>query len=221
MDAVYEADERLSSSFTTYLGQWFRGRPSPENFPVSPPNDPRRLQPPSQFVSLASATVHPRLTIPSIGRSNNRIFRFAASFPPNPPRCKQVIPFRSRHFLPNPPTTDLVPTLFNPTEQLCRTLPFNATGFHGAPLSRPPPLPPRRTCLIPHALLHPDVILQSRLAPVTAYPTPTTAHHLHACNHTRPNRATVLGSRISRRRSPPGDVPTDSRIANVPSIWLG
>ena len=35
-------------------------------------------------------------------------------------------------------------------------------------MSRPPPLPPRRTCRIPHAVLHPDVLPQSRLAPVSA-----------------------------------------------------
>ena len=67
-------------------------------------------------------------------------------------------------------------------------------------------MPPRRTCRIPHALLHPDVLPKSRLAPVSAVSAHITAHGLHASDHTRPNRATVLGSRISRRRSPPGDV---------------
>ena len=59
----------------------------------------------------------------------------------------------------------------------------------------------------PHALLHPDVLPKSRLAPVSTDPAHTTAHRLHASDHTRSKRATVLGSRLSRRRSPPGDFP--------------
>ena len=119
MDIGSEANKRRSS-FITYLGQWFRGRQTPEAIPVTPLNDPRHLPPPSQFVYLASATVHPRLAIPSIGRSNNCLIRLAAAFSPNSPRCKRAIPLRSRHFSPNPPTTDLVPTLFIATEKLCR-----------------------------------------------------------------------------------------------------
>ena len=46
----------------------------------------------------------------------------------------------------------------------------NATGLHGTPLSRSPPLPPRRTCRIPQAVLHSDVLPQSRRAPVSADP---------------------------------------------------
>ena len=50
------------------------------------------------------------------------------------------------------------------------------------------------------------MLSKSRLAPVPADPAHTTAHRLHTSDHTRPNRPTVLGSRISHRRSPPGDV---------------
>ena len=89
MDIGSVADKCQSSSFITYLGQWFRGRQTREHIPVPPPNNPRHLPPPSQFVHLASATVHP-----------------------NPPRCKRAIPFRPRYFSPNPPTADLVPALF-------------------------------------------------------------------------------------------------------------
>ena len=39
MDIGSEADKRRSS-FITYLGQWFRGRQTPETIPVPPPNDP-------------------------------------------------------------------------------------------------------------------------------------------------------------------------------------
>ena len=41
MDIGSEADKCRSSSFITYLGQWFRGRQTPENIPEPPPNDPQ------------------------------------------------------------------------------------------------------------------------------------------------------------------------------------
>ena len=82
MDIISEGDKHRSSSFITYLGQWFRGRHTPEYIPLPPPNDPRHLPPPFQFVSLASATVHPRLAILFIGRINNRYIQLAAALPP-------------------------------------------------------------------------------------------------------------------------------------------
>ena len=102
MDIGSEADKRRSSPFLTYLGQWFRGRQTPETIPVPPPNDPRHLPPPSQFVSLASATVHPRLAIPSIGRSNNHFIRLAAAFPPQPAALQMSHPLSVSAFLTEP-----------------------------------------------------------------------------------------------------------------------
>ena len=168
MDINSETDKRRSSYFLTYLGQRFRGRQTPENIPVPPPNDPRHLPPPSQFVSLASATVHPRLAIPSIGRSNNRFIRLAATFSPYSAALQTSHPLSVSAFLTEPSYHRPRSDPFHRDRTTLPRPPFNAAGFHGAPLSRPPPLPPRRTCQIPHALLHPDVLPKSRLAPVPA-----------------------------------------------------
>ena len=153
---------------TTSHGQWFRGRQTPENIPVPPPNDPRYLPPPSQFVPLASATVHPRLAIPPTGRSNNRFIRLAAAFPPQPAALQTSHPFSVSAFLTEPSYYRPRSDPFHRDRTTLPHPPFNATGFYGAHPSRPPPLPPRRTCRTPHALLHPDVLPQSRLAPVSA-----------------------------------------------------
>ena len=88
-------------------------------------------------------------------------------------------------------------------------------------MSRLHSLPPRRTCRFAVALLHPDVLPKSRLAPVSTDLAHTTAHRLHASDHTRPNSATVLGSRIPRRRSPPGDVSYGLEDSSHPPSWLG
>ena len=80
MDIGSEADKRWSSSFNTNLVQWFRGRQTPGCIPIPPSNNPRHL--PSKVVSLASATVHPRLANPSISKRNSRFIRLAAALPP-------------------------------------------------------------------------------------------------------------------------------------------
>ena len=91
-----------------------------------------------------------------------------------------------------------------------------------APLSRPPSFFPRRTYLIPHALLHPNVLRKSRLCPVSPDAALVTTHRLHAFDHTRPNRSTVLGSRMYPAEGHRlAMFPTDSRIATIPSVWLG
>ena len=89
--------------------------------------------------------------------------------------------------------------------------PYTPVGFHGTPLSRPPSLPggapaeshmpfSTPTCYQRAALLRPP--------PIAPKPRPTT--YLHVSDHTRSNRANLHGSRLSRRRSPPGDVPYDA-----------
>ena len=74
----------------------------PEPIPVPPPNDPRHLPPPSQLVSLASATVHPRLAISSIVRSNFLIFRLAAIFFPEPATLQTSHPYSVSAFFIEP-----------------------------------------------------------------------------------------------------------------------
>ena len=170
---------------------------TPEYSPVPLPNDPRHLPPPSEFESIASATVHPRLANPPIGRSNDRFIRLAAAVPPNRRVANESFPFRigASHRAHQLPPSFRPP--FNATEQTLSRPLSNANGFHRAALSRPHSLPSRRTCRFLLALLRPVVLPKSRLAPVSADPAQTTAHNLHACNHTRSNRATVLGSRLS------------------------
>ena len=140
------------SYFISYLEHWFRGRQTPENIPVPPPNDPRHLPPPSQFVSLASATVHPTLAIPSIGRSNNCFIRLAAAFYPQPAALQSSHPFSVSAFLTEPsyyrPRSDLFQrnrtTLPRPppstrsvsTEHLC---PGPLHCHRGAPAESPKP----------------------------------------------------------------------------------
>ena len=192
-------DKCQSSSFITYLGQWFRDRQTREHIPVPPPNDPRHLPPPSQFVHLASATVHP-----------------------NPPRCKRAIPFRPRHFSPEPtncrPRSGPFPTRQNnsvapppptrpvSTEHLCpgplhcrrvapadSSLPFSTpTCYQRAALLRSPPIPPKprtTTCTL--------LTTRNPTEPLCSGPVfPAEGHRL------------VM-------------IPTDSRIAAIPSIWLG
>ena len=222
MDIGFEANKRRSSSFITYLGQWFRGRQTPETIPAPPPNNPRHLPPPSQFVSLASATVHPRLAIPSIGRSNNRFIRLAAAFSPNQPRCKRAIPLRSRHFSPNPPTTDLVPTLSIATEQLCRAPPSTRPVFtenlcpgalhcrRDAPADSPLPFS-TPTCYQRAALL--------RSPPISPILRPTACTLLTTRDPTAPLCSgpayPAEGHRLAM-------FPTDSRIAATPLAgWVG
>ena len=98
----------------------------PGIIPVPPPNDPRHLPRPNQFVSLALASVHPRQGISSKGRSNNRLFGWQPPIPPNPPRCKRVIPFSVSAFLNEP-------SYYRP-----RSDPFHCNR---TALPRPPPSP--------------------------------------------------------------------------------
>ena len=173
MDIGFKADKRRTSFFITYLRQWFRGRQTPENIPVPRPNDPRHLLPPSQFVYLVSATVHPRLAIPSIGRSNNLFIRLAAALSPKPAVLQTSNPLSVSAFLTEPTNYRSRSGPFQ--RDITSAPPANAAGFHGA-LSRPPSLPPRRTCRFALALLNPDVLPKSRLAPVFADLAHSTAH---------------------------------------------
>ena len=204
MNVSVEKDKSRSSSFITYLGQWFRGRQTPAYILVPPSNHPLHLPPPSQFVFLALATVHPRLAIQkqqslcSIGGRLAPLTRRDA-YEPFP------FVFGISH------RTYQLPTSFrsdsNATEQLCRVPPTQRDWFSRSNSARPPSLPPRHTCRFTLVLLQPDVLPKNHLAPVSADPTQTTAHRLHAPDHKRSNGANVLGSRLFRRRSQPGDVP--------------
>ena len=85
-----------NAAATLLISTWNNGSEAklpPEYVPVSPPNDPRHLPPPSQFVSLALATVHPRLANPSIGRINNRFIHLAAALPPSRRVTNEPFPF--------------------------------------------------------------------------------------------------------------------------------
>ena len=98
--------------------------------------------------------------------------------------------------------------------------PFNRTGCR-APLSRPPPLPPRRTCRIPHALLHPDVLPRAvllRSPPIQPIPRPTTCTLLTTRDPTEPM---CSGPVFHAEDHCLAMFPTDSRIASIPFIWLG
>ena len=207
MDNGSAANKRRGSSFITYLGQWFRGQQTPEYIPAPPPNNPRHLPPPSQFVSLSSATVHPRLAIPFADRINNSFFRLATALPRLPSTLQTSHPLSVSAFL-----TQL--TNYRPCSdpfqrgRTTRPRPYSdVTGFHGAPLSRSPSLSPRRTCRFAITLLHLCVVPKSRLAPVSADPAQTMTRRPHVSDHTRPSKATVLGLRLSYRGSLPGDVP--------------
>lgn len=118
-----------------------------------------------------------------------------------------LTPFRSRRFLSNPSTIDLVSA---PSQRDRTTLsrpPSNAIGFHGASRSRPSLLPPRRTYRFFLAFLQPDVLPKSGLAPVSADPaqtTVTTCMLLITRNPTEPLCWCLI---YYRRRSPPGDAP--------------
>ena len=99
--------------------------------------------------------------------------------------------------------------------------PTNVTGFPQS-TSVPAPLFAAEACLpIPAYLLHLDALPKSRLAPVSADPDQTTAHYMHASDHARSNRATVFRSRLSRLSHRLAMLPTGSRTAATPSIWLG
>ena len=111
---------------------------------------------------------------------SHRIHQLPTSFRPFPTRW-------TNSAAPPPPP----PTRPVSAEHLCRG-PFIAAEAY-LPIS-PCPSPPRR-------------VTKSSLAAVSDDPAQTTAHRLHASDHTRPSRATVLGARLSRRKSPPGDVP--------------
>ena len=121
--------------------------------------------------------------------------------------------------------THQLPASFRPfpnaTKQLCRTPPSNAISFHGAPLSRPPPLPPRRPCQIPCALSTPTCYHRAALLrspPIPPNPRPTTWTLPITRDQTEPIFSGLVfpdeGQRLAM-------LPTDSRTATVPSIWLG
>ena len=159
---------RLTNAGAPLLPTWDNGSEADKRRKILPLNDPHHLPPPSQFVSLASPTAHSRLAIPSIGKINNRFIRLASAFPPQSAAWPTSHPLSASAYLNEPHATVFIPTLSIATGQFCRAPHFNETSFHGAPLSRPPPLPPRLTCRIPHALLRPGVLPQSRLPPVSA-----------------------------------------------------
>ena len=67
--------------------------------------------------------------------------------------------------------TLLLPTSFRPfpsRQNNSAAPPLQRDRFPRSTSVSAPPLPPRRTCRIPHAVLHPYVLPQSRLAPVSA-----------------------------------------------------
>ena len=192
--------------------------PRPTNAGIYPPNDLRHLSSPSQFVSLASATVQLRAAKPTIREATTASFAWQPPCPLPGRVPKRATPLR--HFIPNPPTS--FRPFSNTTKQQCRDPLSNATAstehLYAGPLHC---RRRRRTCRILLALLPPNVLPKSRRARVSADPRQTAAHYLHASDNTRSNRGAVLGSRLSCRSHRLAMLPTDSKTAAIPSIWLG
>ena len=182
MDIGSETDKRQSSSFIIYLGQWFRGRHTPENTIQRPSTSTTAL--PVRISSFGRGTpgnpIHRQKHQP-LYSVDSRLS----------PLIRRVANESSPFGLGISYRTLLLPASFRPFFQRDRTtLPrplFNATGFHGAHFVPPPSIVAAAHLPNPQYLLHPDVLPKSRLAPVSADPAETTADRLHAPDHTRSN----------------------------------
>ena len=130
-----------------------RGRQMPELVPVSPPcNDCRHLPLPSQFESVALATIHPKLA--SAEAAITSLDWQSPYSLPTHRVANEPLPFG----LGVPHRTLQLPTSFRPRNRdtLSRPLP-TCPVFHEVPLSRHPLITPRSTYRFLLALFHRDV----------------------------------------------------------------